>query len=325
MKITATLSVFAALCLFGNSHNQGATTQRGDKVPVTMPYKLVSDWPQLPAGWTLGQGSGIATDGDRVYALHRGRNPAMVLDPRGKLLHHWGDRMFCWPHGIRVDPDGNVWITDGGTGWWPTPDSIPGKGHVVLKFNAEGKLLMTLGKQGEPGEDPEHFNGPSDLAFTPNGDFYVTDGYGNSRVVKFSRNGKYILAWGKKGSAEGEFNLPHAIAIDSRGLVYVADRENLRIQIFDAAGKFINQWKHVGRPIGLALGSDGHFYVADANGQKILRVSAEGKILGEFGTKGNDPGQLGGVHHIAAGPAGALYLAELSTNRFQKFVSGQPK
>jgi DNA-binding beta-propeller fold protein YncE len=320
-RIAAALSVFGGLCLFGNDLYQGASIQRGDKVPVTIPYKLVTDWPQLPGGWTLGQGSGIATDArDRVYALHRGRNPALVLGPSGKLLHHWGDRMFCWPHGIRVDAGGNVWITDGGTGWWPTPDSIPGKGHVVLKFNPEGKLVMTLGKQGEPGEDPEHFNGPSDIAFAPNGDFYVTDGYGNSRVVKFSRSGKYILAWGKKGSAEGEFNLPHAIVVHPSGLVYVADRENLRIQIFNADGKFINQWKDVGRPIGLALGGDGYFYVADANAQKILRVNAEGKILGEFGTKGNDPGQLGGVHHIAAGPAGALYIAELMTRRFQKFV-----
>lgn len=292
-----------------------------DESPLTLPFEVVRDWPQLPDGWILGQGSSVAVDSQsRVYALHRGQRPVLCFGRNGRLLHYWGDGMFCWPHGIRVDPSGNVWITDGGTGWWPTPNSIPGKGHVVLKFNAEGKLLITLGKQGEPGDDAEHFNGPSDVAFAPNGDFYVTDGYGNSRVVKFSKSGKYLLMWGRKGNAEGEFNLPHAIVVDASGRVYVADRENLRVQVFDANGRFLAQWKHAGRPIGLSLGPDGHVYVADANRQKILKVSSEGKILGEFGNRGNDPGQFAGVHHIRIGSDGELYVAELSARRFQKFI-----
>lgn len=160
-----------------------------------LPYDVVRDWPRLPAGWSLGQCSSIAVDAQqKVFALHRGRNPVLCLDRSGKLLRSWGEGMFCWPHGIKVNRSGNVWITDGGTGWWPTPNSIPGRGHVVLKFSPQGTLLMTLGKQGEPGDDAEHFNGPSDIAFATNGDFYVTDGYGNSRIVKFSKSGKYLLA-----------------------------------------------------------------------------------------------------------------------------------
>jgi DNA-binding beta-propeller fold protein YncE len=228
--------------------------------------------------------------------------------------------MFCWAHGINVGPDGNLWITDGGTGWWPTPDPIPGKGHVVLKFSPEGELLTTLGGQGEPGEDREHFNGPTDIAFAPNGDFYVTDGYGNSRVVKFSKNGEYLLAWGRKGTAEGEFNLPHAVEVDSDGQVYVADRENLRVQVFDANGRFLAQWKHTGRPIGLALSPDGHIFVADANGGRIIKLDRSGTVIGEFGKPGDDTGQMGGVHHIAVDGTKGLYTAELGALRFQKFL-----
>src|SRR5262245_16378784 len=134
--------------------------------------QVVSEWPRLPAGWKLGQGSGVTVGGDgRVYALHRGERPFLLLDRNGKVARHWGDGLFTWPHGIRVAPNGNVWITDGGTGWWPTPNPIPGRGHVVLEFSAAGKLLRTFGRQGESGEDAEHFNGPADVAFSATGDF----------------------------------------------------------------------------------------------------------------------------------------------------------
>lgn len=283
-------------------------------------YRAVAGWPQVPAGWTLGQGSGVAVDAHgRLWALHRGSRPVLCFDRDGRLVHSWGNRLFTWPHGIRIDSAGNVWITDGGTGWWPTPNPIPGRGHVVLKFSPEGKLLLTLGIQGEPGEDERHFNGPSDVAFAPDGSFFVTDGYGNSRVVKFSKDGKYLLAWGKKGSAPGEFNLPHAIAVDPKGRLYVADRENLRLQIFDFDGRFLAEWKHVGRPIGLTLAADGTLFVADANRQAIIQVDATGKILGEFGTRGDSPGQLSGVHQIAVGSGLEIFTAELGARRFQRF------
>ena len=286
----------SALILWGANHEARtrSSSGQGSKDPVTLPYKWRAIGPSCrPAGlWAWVRGSRPMRAIGSMLCI-AGTIRSWFLIPSGKLLQDWGDGMFCWPHGIRVDADGNIWIIDGGAGSWPTPDCIPGKGHVVLKFSPAGKLLMTLGKQGEPGNDSEHFNGPTDVAFAPNGDFYVADGYGNARVVKFSRNGKYIRAWGRKGTGDGEFNLPHAIVVDPRGLVYVADRENFRIQIFDGNGKFIKQWKGVGRPIGLALGHDGYFHVADTNGQRILKLSAEGVVLGVFGSKGNEPGQTG--------------------------------
>ena len=170
------------------------------------------------------------------------------------------------------------------------------------------------------GTTPVRFNGPTDVAFAPNGDVYVSDGYGNSRVVKFSKDGHHLKTCGRRGTGEGEFHTPHSIAIDTRGRVYVADRENYRIQVFDGEGKFLGQWTHVGAPWGLDLGPDGNLYMADGYNNRVLKLTLEGKILGAFGSPGKLPGQFSFVHHLAVGPDGAVYTAEILNWRPQKFL-----
>jgi len=163
----------------------------------------------MPDGWKFGRVSSVATDSaGNVYVFHRGKkaDPLIVFDKTGKYLRSWGRGMFGNPHGLRIDKNNNVWITDNGD-------------HQVMKFTNEGQLLMTLGIKGKAATDDKTFNRPTDIAFAANGDFFVSDGYGNSRVVKFSREGKYLKDWGKRGTAPGEFNTPHSIAIDSKGTV----------------------------------------------------------------------------------------------------------
>ena len=160
-----------------------------------------------------------------------------------------GDDLIKTAHGLRIDRDNNVWLTDIGH-------------HLVMKCDPEGKVLLSLGTKDEPGIGPDHFNRPTDIAITPTGEFYVSDGYGNSRVLKFSKEGKLLKQWGKKGKGEGEFDLPHAISLDARGRVYVGDRENNRVQVFDADGKFLTQFKESGAPFGLFL-SGNRLFVAD--------------------------------------------------------------
>jgi len=182
----------------------------------------------MPDGWRFGRVFAVATnrDGTEVFVFQRGpkADPLIVFDATGKYLRSWGKGMFERPHGIRVDRENNVWITDD-------------IGHQIMKFTPQGKLLLTLGVKGKPGTDDKTFRRPTDIAFAPNGDFYVSDGYGNSRVVKFSKDGRYLTTWGKAGTGPGEFNTPHSIAVDSKGTVYVSDRENNRIQIFDPKWK----------------------------------------------------------------------------------------
>src|SRR5688572_11022434 len=172
-------------------------------------YRPVAAWPQLPDGLKLGAVSGVATDSaDRVYVFHRGKKPILVFDREGKFLRSWGDDLIKSAHGLRIDRENNVWVTDIGR-------------HLVMKFDSAGKLLLTLGKKDTAGDGRDEFNKPTDVAISPSGEFYVADGYGNSRVVKFSKDGKYLKEWGRKGTGEGEFNLPHAIVLDAKGRVYV--------------------------------------------------------------------------------------------------------
>ncbi|MEX2261887.1 MAG: peptidyl-alpha-hydroxyglycine alpha-amidating lyase family protein [Bryobacteraceae bacterium] len=273
-----------------------------------LPYQVDPAWPQLPAGWNFLETPGVTVDSrEHVYVFHRGEHPIIEFGPEGKVVRSWGDRMFDRPHAIRVDQEGNFWLADD-------------VGHVVVKMDRTGRVRMVLGRKGQHGEGPDTFNRPTDVAVAPNGDFYVSDGYGNSRVAKFTKEGKFITAWGKKGSGEGEFNLPHGVALDNQGRVYVADRENYRMQVFDANGKFLHQWKHVGSPWGIAITPDQHIYMCDGHNNRILKLDLEGKILGSLGEMGKLPGQLNFAHHMAVGPSGALYVAEIKNWRVQKFV-----
>lgn len=291
-------------------------------------YKALPDWPQTPPGWNFRETPGIALDRrGHVYVIHRGEHPIAEFAADGKFVRAFGDGLYDRPHAIRIDPEGNIWTVDD-------------TGHVVLKMDPAGRVRMVLGRwrtnsearsvlaepntlhgsRGIRDEDIVRFNRPTDVAFAPNGDVYVTDGYGNSRVVKFSKEGRLLKTWGRRGAGEGEFHTPHAIAIDARGRVYVADRENYRIQIFDADGRFLTQWTHVGAPWGLDLSRDGHLYVADGYNNRVLKLTLEGKILGAFGSSGKLPGQFSYVHHLAVGVDGAVYTAEILNWRPQKFI-----
>jgi DNA-binding beta-propeller fold protein YncE len=240
------------------------------------PYRTIENWGKLPEGRVWGSTSAVAIDrdGKSIWVAERcGANTCatsdlpvvLKFDPSGKFLKSFGGGIFIFPHGIDVDKEGNVWVTD----TLPTSRGglVPGKGHIVVKFSPEGKILMTLGKAGEAGDAPDRFNQPSDVVVAPNGDIFVADGHGgntNARVVKFSKEGKFIKTWGKKGTAPGEFDTPHAIALDSKGRVFVGDRANNRIQIFDQDGKFVDQWKQFGRPSGIFIDKNDVIYVADS-------------------------------------------------------------
>jgi DNA-binding beta-propeller fold protein YncE len=186
-----------------------------------------------------------------------------------------------------------------------------------VKMNPQGRVLMQLGRKGVPGTGHANFNMPTDVAFAPNGDFYVTDGYGNSRVVKFSRDGQYLLEWGVKGTGPGEFMLPHGVVLDAQGRVYIADRETRRIEIFDANGKFLTQWTDIGGFSGLAITKDQRIWAAGGN--RVVLLNLDGQVLGTLAPPGNRPGQVNAAHGISIGDAGEVYVAELNW-RVQKFV-----
>ena len=241
-------------------------TPRND---LPQPYRTTRDWGELPAGvkWAAVTAVEPAPDGT-IYVIHRcfanscaGRSEAPILkyNAQGKLQKSWGAGMFIFPHGATVDRDGNLWVTDArGEG---------NKGHQVFKFNSDGKVLMTLGKAGVSGSGPDLFDQPTDVVIAPNGDIFVTDSHRNgknNRVIKFDRNGKFIKEWGKKGSGPGEISEPHTIAMDSRGRLFVGDRENNRIQIFDQDGRFLDQWHQFGRPSGIVITKDDTIYVTDS-------------------------------------------------------------
>ena len=229
-------------------------------------YKHVEGFPQLPGGMKFGAGSGVATDskGD-VLVFHRGEPPILVFRPDGQFVRSFGDKLFKSAHGMRVDADDNVWVTDNAD-------------HIVVKFDKDAKVLMTLGERGVAAEDERHFNKPADVAVAANGDVFVADGYGNSRVVKFDKTGKFLTAWGRKGNGKAEFNLPHAIRIDSKGRVYVGDRENNRVQVFEQDGTYVREFGGMA-PFGLFITPDDTLFVADGRTNRIQKMTLEGKVL----------------------------------------------
>ncbi|HTS28752.1 MAG TPA: peptidyl-alpha-hydroxyglycine alpha-amidating lyase family protein [Bryobacteraceae bacterium] len=247
---------------------------QSDASPINLlpnPYRTVRDWGHPPnhTPWAAVTAVETAPDGN-LYVIHRchenscaGRPepPILKFDPSGKLLKSWGEGMFVFPHGATVDPEGNLWVTD--------EQGMDGKGEQVFKFSPEGKLLMTLGKAGVAGAEPGLFDAPTDVVVASNGDIFVTEGHtgprpGNDRISKFSNDGRFIMSWGKRGSGPGEFRSPHTIALDSRGRLFVGDRSNNRIQIFDQQGHYLDTWTQFGRPSGIAITRDDTMYVADS-------------------------------------------------------------
>jgi len=245
---------------------QSAPAARND---LPQPYRTTRDWGRLPPGvkWAAVTAVEPSPDGS-IYVVHRcfanscaGRNEAPILkyDAKGTLLKSWGAGMFLFPHGATVDRGGNLWLTDA--------RGENGKGHQVFKFSPDGRVLMTLGTAGVSGSGPDAFDQPTDVVVAANGDVFVTDSHRNgknNRVVKFTKDGRFVKEWGRKGSGRGEFSEPHTIAIDSQGRLFVGDRENNRIQIFDQDGGFIDQWRQFGRPSGIFITKDDTIYVADS-------------------------------------------------------------
>jgi DNA-binding beta-propeller fold protein YncE len=308
MRKTVLAGCFAGL-LWGqqgwNPHEGGLLKYR-----VQIRFGVEPEPGTMPEGWAFGRVSAVAADSaGRVYVFHRNKkiDPIIVFDAQGKYARSWGRGAFGQAHGLRVDRNDNVWVTDNGD-------------HQVMKYTNEGQLLLTLGIKGKAGTDEKTFNRPADIAFAPNGDFYVADGYGNSRVVKFSRDGKYLTAWGTPGSAPGQFNLPHSVAVDSKGRVYASDRENNRVQIFDANGKFLRQWNHLGATQNIFITAKDEMWVIthrdnienrtyDTLAGRIMRIDLEtGKILGSMESPG---------HWIHVTPKAEIFIGSLTGNVFR--------
>lgn len=334
-KTLAALVVAAAVLSIGPAHAQApGQTPTGDVNAAPNHYRAIDDWAKLPAGRVWGQAIGIDIDrdGKSVWVFDRcgGKSctgstlaPIQKFDSAGNLVTSFGAGMFNFPHGLFADRDGNIWVTDGkGEG---------GKGHTAVKFSPDGKVLMTLGTPGVAGTDEHHFNAPSDIVVAANGDIFVADGHGgdtNARIVKFSKDGTFITAWGRKGTAPGEFQTPHGLAMDSAGRIYVADRENDRVQIFTPDGKFVAEWKQFGRPSGVFIDKHDMLYVADSqSGEKFnmsfrqgIRIGSvtDGKVVAFIAASAAVPHMPEGVAADAEGNVFAGFTEARTVKKYLK-------
>jgi len=320
------------ICLLLSSHIRKEYPQKNNDETK---YELVSGWPDLSKGYKIGQPTGIGIDkNDHIFVFHRAgrkwstpfpdsaisQNTVLELDNSlGKILHSWGANYFIMPHGLTVDKQNNIWLTDVGL-------------NQIFKFSHDGKLLMKLGVAKVPGNDSLHFNLPTDIAVADDGTFYVSDGYGNSRVVKFSSKGKYIQAWGKFGNKPGEFIIPHAIAIDKNNTIYVADRQNNRIQLFDGAGNFLKELKNdaqVQQLPSIAIDKMNHLFAIDydptiqldstAKGSTIFESDASQHPMNHFGVDGSVNRTGSWLHDIAIDSKGNIYAGDIMGLKVLKF------
>jgi peptidylamidoglycolate lyase len=319
MKRRAVGSLFPLLALAS-----GGLVVPGRGASLSSSYEVVHGWPQLPDGFTFGEVSSVAVDShNHVFVVHHGSDgknqdrPVMCFEgATGKFVGSWGEGLSG--HGLAIDNQNNLWI-------------VSAKQHQVYKFTHNGERLMTLGTRDIPGQDGQHFNKPTAIAVARDGEFYVTDGYGNSRVAKFSAKGEFVREWGRKGAGPGEFDVPHGIGLDRAGRVYVADRGNHRIQVFDSTGRYLESWSDpaLGLPWALAVSRDGFVFVTDGgetNKDKplhasILKLDPQGKILERFGRLGQYDGQFYWPHGIAVGENGDVYVTDVHVGRrVQKFI-----
>jgi DNA-binding beta-propeller fold protein YncE len=278
-------------------------------------YVPVPDGFQLPAGANFGGTSGIAINSKgHIFVLHRGPMPLMEFEPDGRFVRGFGDGLFDRPHGLRIDPDDNIWATDVA-------------GHVVYKFNPAGRLQMVLGVRGRAGamHDFGHlrlFDEPNEMAFTGNGDVFVLQGHGKGAccIVKFDRDGNFLKCIGRHGKGPGEFDLPHSIVIDSQGFLHVADRNNARIQVLDADGTFVRESRHPGTPCGLFLTPGGELWLAHGHTGLVMKLDLDGNVLGAMGGQGKTAGRFGEAHYIAVSARDEVFVADTLNWRVQKFV-----
>ena len=283
-RLLAVLAVFAF----------AASTQAAE------PYVSTGFLP-LPSDIPIGPMSAVAVDGpDRIYVLHRGEPPLLVLDGRHKLIAGWGGGEFKTPHGLRVDVKGNVWVTDNAR-------------HVVYRMSREGKVTLTLGTLDKGGAGPTNLRSPDDLVFDSKGLIYVADA-GNKRIAKFDADGKYLAEWGKGGKEPGQFATAHGLAIDSKDRIYVADRGNKHVQVFNTDGQFQAAWTEAGNPFGLLVTGEG-LIVSDGDAHRLTLLDFEGKSLGAWGS----PDTLKLPHLMAINSSGTVYVTEVDGKRIQLF------
>ena len=317
--------------------------QVGVPPPNNLPHEFITvlNWPKLPDGRRFGSTAGVdvAPDGS-IWAYDRcGANncvdsdldPILHLDASGRLLDSFGAGLFNFPHGFHIDPDGNVWVTDHGV------EPGNGKGHQVFKFSSRGRVLMTLGQAGIPGEGQDTFNQPSDVLVAPSGDIFVADGHGpstNARIVRFAADGTFITSWGHHGSGPDELEGPHSLAMDSQGRLFVADRTNNRIQLFDQEGALLDSWTQFGRPSGLAIDQHDVLYVADSesrdneggyghhpNVRRGIRIgSAIDGTVTAFIPDQAERGGTSGAEGVAVDADGNIYGAEVGPRDVKKYM-----
>ena len=282
-------------------------------------YELIEGWEKLPQGWQLGQTAIVTDSRDRVYLFNRSDHPLLVLDRDGNYLTSWGEGVLTDAHGMFIDADDNLYL--------PVKDA-----HIVLKYSSEGNLLMTLGTRDKPSDTGYKgtygapilraagpFNKPSDVALSPTGDLYISDGYGNARVHRFTADGKLLSSWGAPGyEAPGEFHIPHGVWVHTDGRVFVADRENNRIQIFSPDGEFLTQWKDLARPCDIYIDSDEAVYVPELDALMSI-LTLDGKVLARW-TSDMDTGDGDGGHAVWVDRFGDLYVNQnLEGHRLLKY------
>ncbi len=288
-------------------------------------FDLVTDWAKQPAGWEWGHTSGTAVDAqDNVFVFNRTAHPVIIYDRQGNFLRSWGEGVFKRPHGVFITAEQHVWGSDD-------------LAHVVRRFDLQGQLLETMGTPDQPSDSgyvekgdlmerlnsikrgASPFNRPTKLVIAPWGERYVSDGYGNARVHRFAADGALIQSWGEPGHAPGEFFLPHGLAIDPRGRVLVADRENSRMQLFSKDGKFLEAWTDLDRPGDVVIDRDGVVYISESPGGVCIK-DLDGKVLSRFNARGE--GKLRGAHSLCIDSHGDVYVGEIATGSptVKKFV-----
>ena len=293
-------------------------------------YRVVEDWAKLPEGWEFKDVAAVGVDSqDRVYCFNRGEHPMMVFDRDGNFLRSWGEGTFPRAHGLHIDAEDKLWCTDDG-------------GHFVRKCTPEGKVLLEIGVPGQPSAymSGQPFHRCTHTALSPKGEVYVSDGYGNARVHKYSPDGKLLFSWGEPGTGPGQFNIAHNIATDAEGWVYVADRENHRVQVFDGNGKYESQWMNLHRPCALlcCAGKSPTFFVGELGpymplnrhhpniGPRLSIVDAKGGLIARLGGEagpGLETGKFVAPHGLARDSRGDLYVGEVSYTEYPRLFDGQ--
>ena len=290
-------------------------------------YEVAEGWGKLPDGWSFKEAAAVGVDSkDNVYVFNRGEHPVIIFDQEGNFLSSWGEGVFPRAHGVTMGPDDTIFLTDDGD-------------HTMRHCTLDGKVLMTLGISGKPAPfmsgDP--FNRCTHLAIDPsNGDFFISDGYGNARVHKYSPDGKLLLSWGESGTGPGQFNIAHNIATDKDGWVYVADRENQRMQVFDRNGKFETQWINMAKPCGLFIDQSSELvYVGELGvaigpnsqayglGPRVSIMDTKGNTLARLGDgpEGINPGQFTAPHGVCVDSHGDIYVGEVSWTHSRRYAN----